>query len=242
MYLYTNKIDTLKYNKICFISDCHINHDRPWIVQERGFKNILEHDEWIKSYLFDLSKDDLIINLGDFTLTSSVEETESILSQIKATHFYIFGNHESFVSKIYYKYISNLFNGAFGEPKKFIDLYPFNINFGSGEVGVVEARSAQNGTMTFLGESAQFKFNNFNFDCRHMAPMLWEKKKYPNYVSLFGHSHGNLADSQPNDFMGKKMDIGVDNAKKFNNKPYFLLEEVIDIMSTKNVISLDHHS
>lgn len=242
MYLYTNKINREKYNKICFISDCHINHNRTWIVEPRNVKSIEEHDDFVKSYLFDLTGDDLLINLGDFTLTSSVEETESILSKIKATHFYIFGNHESFVSKIYYKYLSRFFaDNNLGETGKFMDLYPFNINFKSGDVGIVEAGKAKKGTITFLGESSQFKFNNFNFDCRHMAPMLWDKMKYPNYVSVFGHSHGNLDGCQPQDFIGKKIDIGVDNAKKFSGKPYFLLEEIVDIMSTKELVVLDHH-
>ncbi|HSE99773.1 MAG TPA: hypothetical protein VLA48_02665 [Nitrososphaeraceae archaeon] len=50
---------------------------------------------------------------------------------------------------------------------------------------------------------------------------------------LFGHSHGNLKD-----VLGKTMDVGFDTNEEF--KPYSY-QEIKKIMSTKNLVKLDHH-
>lgn len=94
---------------IYFFSDAHLNHNRPWIVEKRGFKNVQEHDDWILEHLYNLKEDDILVNLGDFSLMSTVEYTDNVLANIKATHYYINGNHESFMSKIYFREVDNQF-------------------------------------------------------------------------------------------------------------------------------------
>jgi hypothetical protein len=75
-----------------------------------------------------------------------------------------------------------------------------------------------------------------------MAPLIWDKMKYDNYVAVCGHSHGNLDIAKPNHYKsGKILDVGVDNALKHNGSAFFSVEEVVEIMSKKNIKIYDHH-
>jgi calcineurin-like phosphoesterase family protein len=245
------KINRNDYENIYFLSDAHINHNRPWIVEARGFKSIHEHDEWILNQLYSLNENDLLINLGDFTLMSSIEKTKEIILNIKARHFYTQGNHESFMSKIYWEGlhkfweefgVERMLSPTLDTSRRFISLYPFSLfeNLEKGDivnpVQKIDRRLQHN--ITFMGESVTFNIGNGFYYCRHTAPQVWT----PNYsVAIYGHSHSNLPNSQPNDTQGKILDIGVDNAKKYNGTCFFKIEEVEKIMKNKIDIKLDHH-
>lgn len=215
-----------KRGKIYFLSDAHINHNRPWIVDVRGFKTINEHDEWIIEQLYSLTPDDILINLGDFTLMSSVEFTRELFQNIKARHYYAaFGNHESFVSKIYYENVANQYPTI--APKTCI--YPLEVFFNSN-------------ITSFHGESCTFKIEKSEVYCRHMAPLIWDHMKYADNMCLVGHSHGNLTHADLNSTEPKILDIGVDNAKKYNGTCFFTWDDIKKIMSNKNVKTYDHHN
>jgi calcineurin-like phosphoesterase family protein len=237
-----------------FMSDAHLQHDRPWIVEERGFSTIREHDKWILDQLYSLTEDDLLINLGDFTLTSSVEKTKEIINNIKANHLYINGNHESFTSKIYWAGLHNFWkelgcndvlSPTNDTSKRFISVYPLSL-FENCEIsGIISlkekpSRKLQH-NITFLGESASFQIGNSFYYCRHMVTPIWDTMKYSNSCMLHGHSHSTLANSQPEDIQGKILDVGVDNAKKYNGTCFFTIEEIDSIMKNKQLLSLDHH-
>ena len=245
------KINRNDYNNIYFFSDGHIRHNRPWIVGARGFDTIQAHDKWVLDQLYSLTEDDLLINLGDFTLMSSVEDTKQIINNIKARHLYIYGNHFSFTSKIYFEALHKFWKelGVVDElspvidtRKRFISLYPLSIFEYGNEVGIVSLNDKLDRKMqhniTFLGESATFQIGNGFYHCRHTAPKVWTPKFA---VSLFGHSHSNLPDTGPNDTQGKMLDCGVDNAKRYNGTCFFTLEEVNKIMEKKIDLKLDHH-
>ena len=246
------KINRNDYKNIYLCSDLHLFHNRPWIVQARGFNTIQEHDKWILDQLYSLTEDDLLINLGDFTLMSSVEDTKEIINNIKARHLLIWGNHCSFTSKIYWEALHKFWHelGVTEElspvvdtRKRFIELYPLSIFEKGEEVGIVHPSEKLDRKMqhniTFMGESATFNIGNSHYYCRHIAPLLWDKMGFID--SLVGHSHSNLANAQPEDTQGRILDVGVDNAKKYNGTCFFTIEEINEIMKHKISLKLDHH-
>jgi calcineurin-like phosphoesterase family protein len=65
----------------------------------------------------------------------------------------------------------------------------------------------------------------------HYSHRVWNGMHNGDWM-LFGHSHGNLKGAE-----GKTMDVGFDTN---NLKPYSY-QDIKDIMSTKQIVKLDHH-
>lgn len=60
---------------------------------------------------------------------------------------------------------------------------------------------------------------------------------------LMGHSHGSANNLNPQEINnGKCLDIGVDNALKYNRTPFFSYSEIKQIMDRKSLQKRDHHS
>lgn len=225
MIIKSIKIPKEQIDKTYFFSDGHLNHDRPWILNPRGFNTIQEHDKWITDQLYTLPPDAILINLGDFTLASSVEYTRNVLASIQAKHYYAaYGNHESFMSKIYRQEIANIYPHMDGNTA----IYPFECNFG-------------NGPLIFMGESSLYNIDGYDVYCRHMAPLIWDKMKYHTAICLCGHSHGNLEHARVTATEPKILDVGVDNAKRYNGTCFFPWKDIKQIMGRKSVKSYDHH-
>lgn len=251
------KINRNDWNNIYFISDAHLNHDRPWIVAERGFTTIQDHDKWIIDQLYALEKDDLLINLGDFILKSSKEFAQEVLTNIKCRHLYAAnGNHESYVSRIYYDALHDFWtkNGVSEaspiliKHNEMFSLYPFSVNPESLQGEMItdfgnKKTDMKGYDLTFLGESSVFNISNTFLYCRHMAPLIFDKMKHENYICVCGHSHGNCEKLNVEyDSFNKILDIGVDNAQEYNGTAFFSYEDIIKIMANKAINIIDHHS
>lgn len=79
---------------IYFTSDLHIGHDRPWIVQARGFSTIEEHDSYIKAQIAGLDAERLIV-VGDFFM--GMNKSERMADFLRTLHFpvtLVLGNHD----------------------------------------------------------------------------------------------------------------------------------------------------
>lgn len=75
-------------------SDLHIGHDRPWIVQARGFNSVEEHDSFIKNQLANLDADELWV-VGDFFMGQN--KSERMKDFVDSLHYdvrLILGNHD----------------------------------------------------------------------------------------------------------------------------------------------------
>ena len=71
----------------------------------------------------------------------------------------------------------------------------------------------------------------------HYSMRVWNEH-HKNSIHLYGHSHSSL-EKIPH---GKSIDIGIDNSfKLFGEYRPFSLEEIIEIMNKRSIISLDHH-
>lgn len=72
----------------------------------------------------------------------------------------------------------------------------------------------------------------------HYAQKVWNHS-HKGSIHLYGHSHGTL----PDDPNSKSMDIGFDTCL-YGHKKYTMyhIDEIIQIMSKKNNLPLDHHN
>ncbi|MFA6433018.1 MAG: metallophosphoesterase, partial [Candidatus Paceibacterota bacterium] len=62
----------LPAEKVWLTADNHFRHNRPWIIEVRGFKTIEEHDETLISRWNETVSDDgVVLMLGDFCLMST---------------------------------------------------------------------------------------------------------------------------------------------------------------------------
>lgn len=261
-----SKIKRNDYDNIYFASDFHYNHQRDFLWKPRGFSSFQEHDKFIENECSKLTKNDLLIYLGDYSLNTTDENTSSLLHKTKAKMFYIFGNHEGYHSRFYreslhafYKTFHNLsaiddglakdhssLHGSNFVSEIPFQIFPFSVDKTTKEgfPGVRRklGKDDAGNEIVYFGEEGYFQIGNSFFFCRHMAPLIWDKMKYENYFSICGHSHGNLEIAKPshkND--GKILDVGVDNAIEYNGSAFFKVEEVNDIMNRKKVKIYDHH-
>lgn len=198
--------------KVWFSSDFHFNH--LLTTKLRGFSTPEEQDSFVlKSINDNVKKDDSLIYLGDFSLNSDLEKTSAIFGQIICDNiYYVWGNHESYVKKIYSEEVKKQFA---------LDLEVYPLKWGK---------------VTFLGCQASFRINKKPYFCSHFAHRIWDKSHY-NVRHCCGHSHGSDPESLP-DFLGcKRLDVGWDVFKRPVS-----FEEVEEIMAKKEVKYIDHHN
>jgi len=195
-----------------FSSDWHFNHKL--MLTTRNFGTIEEHDSFVlKSINDNVKEDDFLIYLGDFSLNSDLEKTKGFLESIKCKNiYYIWGNHESYVRKIYKEALREQFD------LEDVEIYPLKYK-----------------NIIFVGYQAGFLINKRPYFASHFAHRIWDHSHYGcSHVS--GHSHSSDPESLP-DFKGcKRLDVGWDVFKRPAS-----FEEVEEIMSRKEVNPIDHH-
>ena|SRR6218665_2721391 len=104
------KLNT-KDQDIWFSSDFHVNHNKDFIYEKRGFKTIQEHnDALIVSINESVKERDILFHLGDMFLNSTPESMEEFLSKLKCKRIYaLYGNHPGPLKNRYkFKQIINL--------------------------------------------------------------------------------------------------------------------------------------
>jgi len=80
---------------IFFTSDTHFAHDKPFIYESRGFKNIYEHDEQIiKNWNSVVKPEDTVYHLGDLYLNDEKEGLNCI-RRLNGHIFIAIGNHDT---------------------------------------------------------------------------------------------------------------------------------------------------
>ena len=248
------------YNNIFISSDFHYNHQRDFLWKPRGFNSYQEHDKFIEEQCESLTKNDLLIYLGDYSLNTTDEQTLSLLRRTKAKMLYVFGNHEGFHSRFYRNSLQKFYksfinqedvNNGMAEDHASLhgmnfvsstpfQIFPFSVGKDDNE-GFAGMSNYNDGTITYFGEECYLRINNSFIFCRHMAPLIWDKMKYENYYALCGHSHGNCDKLNVDSQFGKIFDVGVDNAIKYNGSAFFKIAEIEQIMKNKSVKIFDHH-
>ena len=205
------------YNRILLCSDTHWGHNRDFLFKPRGFDSSEDHDNWIQNQINSLSPDDLLIHLGDVGLSVGPERIQDFLLRFPCETLMILGNHNSGVYQLYQQNLPRGFENC--------QIYPLKIT----------------PNITVLGYEFLLDIDRNYFYCRHMAPLIWPDQNRLRYC-LCGHSHGNLIQANPNqNGFGKMLDVGVENAIKYNGTAFFSIDEIVDIMSKKEISHFDHH-
>jgi calcineurin-like phosphoesterase family protein len=191
------------YNNIWFTSDWHINHNRPFIYGARGFKNIKEHDEFIRdTFLSLVDENDIVFHMGDLFF-DTVEASSKFYKSINVAPFHcIIGNHD--------RALNSLIDS--GEYKQ--------------SLGVLK------------DISIQYDDTRESITLCHYPMLSWNKSHYGAW-NLCGHSHGSLPDSLPDFKLGKRLDVCVDVALKYNKTFMFTFEDIKCIMDSKVITT--HH-
>lgn len=89
-------------------------------------------------------------------------------------------------------------------------------------------------------EAGKIKINNQDIIINHFPELIWNKHHHGS-ILLYGHCHGSLIGNKLLDEIFHKrkcMDIGIDTHPEF--RPYHF-DEIMKIMSTRDVKFLDHH-
>lgn len=206
------KIDVRNYKKVYFCSDLHIGHDREFLWGKRGFSSVVEHDEFMWAQLESLPQDSVLINLGDCCLTQNQYENALRLSELPYTQYMLWGNHNAGVSRLYKEKKNELNLGSYEH------VYPLKV-----------------GSIIFAGVDCVVS----GMQVSHFTKHTWDKDSKGS-IHLHGHQHGGNKMSSPSDLSRKQIDVGVENALKYNGSIFFSLSEVKRISGSK-LVSPDHH-
>ena len=98
---------------IWFSADLHLNHNKPFIYESRGFKNIQEMNKAIiTQYNEVVNDDDIVYILGDLCLggIDCINNNYELLSQLKGHIYIIRGNHDTDNRLNLYRNINNIQN------------------------------------------------------------------------------------------------------------------------------------
>jgi calcineurin-like phosphoesterase family protein len=208
------------YKQILFCSDLHFGHNKEFLYKPRGFTSSQEHDEWVQYQIDNIHPECLLINLGDVGLSCGADRIQEFMLTFPCETLMVFGNHQSGVRQLYQQQLLKGFEGC--------ELYPMKIT----------------PNITLMGYEFLLDIDHDKFYCRHMAPLIWPEmnRKPTSRACIIGHSHGNLIQSNPNENgFGKILDVGVENAKKYNDTAFFTIDEACDILRKKEDASFDHH-
>lgn len=205
------------YSKILFMSDTHYGHDKEFLYVPRGFKTPEQHNNWIDEQIQSLDSDSLLIHGGDVGLSCGPEKIQDFLKSFPCETLMVFGNHNSGVYQAYQKNLPKGFENC--------QLYPMRIT----------------PNITLMGYEFLLDIDYDKFYVSHMASLIWPEQNR-NRHHICGHSHGNLKQANPGENgFGKMLDVGVENAIKYNGTAFFSLDEVVDIMNKKEISHFDHH-
>lgn len=214
----------IKLNKeqnIYFVSDLHLGHNKPFVVQARGFTNVIEHNKFIIDNINQhVGENDILFNLGDFALYSDTVQVTDYFNRINCKNiYYVWGNHEGSTTQIYHEAVKEQYG------KYDIEVYPLTWN-----------------NVTFIGNYSKIRVGKKETTLSHFAPRLWDKSHHGTFA-ICGHSHGSFPEILPSHSINKVVDVGVDVALTYfdRQKVVFSWEDILEIMETKMVVSVDHH-
>lgn len=204
-------------DKIFFSSDWHNFHDPKWdnpIWKMRGYDSPKESaEDVIFKINLKVGKDDILYYMGDGFLNATDDQVLEWLSKIDCQNIrYIYGNHESQISRIYRKEVKSQYE------LDDVEIYPLRIN-----------------NVVFYGNYQEIQVGKKNIVLSHF-PIHSFHGMNRNGWCISGHSHNNDPTRNPDYLFGKVLDVGWDW-----KKDVWSFDEVEKIMSTKETIQEGHH-
>jgi len=237
--------------KIYWISDTHLNHNKDFVYAARGHSSSREHTDFIINKINEFVRpNDILFHAGDFCLNTDESGLNELLARIQCQNIYLlWGNHPNPLWKIYKKEISqwlqyNLVGHNSGGTTHIDDIkpeiypnWPQHNDAGYNSGGTIHVNDIEPEiypfrykNIVFIGDYAEVTVDGRYFVLSHYPLHSWNSMKNGS-IHLFGHLH--CSNSPDN---GKRMDIGWDKIQR----PYST-EEIIEIMNKKPVVSDGGH-
>jgi calcineurin-like phosphoesterase family protein len=222
-------LNTDHYPNIWFTSDWHLGHNKEFLYGPRGCKDREEYCSFMVDMInAQAGPDDIIVHIGDMSLTCTQHEFMAWLLQINCKNiFSIVGNHDNRFVKL----IEDL-------------RYP-----GSEATAMLGYKNIQ--SMDKFQEITVLEPSNVPYQkarrrhitlC-HFPLQIWNKSHHGTW-HLCGHSHGSFDQTSVYDKVGKRFDCGVENALEWSKGEavMFHYKDVEFIMSKKEIFNGDHHN
>lgn len=197
--------------KVYFTSDFHLGHNKPFVVEKRGYKNVKEHDDAIVDTTNSIvGRNDILLFLGDYCLNTNYDAFNDYLSRFKCDNIWtLWGNHNNPHEKLIYR-------KSLTSPT--VEMYPIQYR-----------------NMRYLGHYQEVSVDGQMIVLFHYPISVWNEMHHGSW-HLCGHSHYDYAPSRAGSLEGKILDVGWDGFKK-----PLSFDEVSKIMKNKKTISVDHH-
>lgn len=205
-------------NNLFFSSDWHVFHNPSWdqpIWKTRGYLSAADASEKILTTINNrVPEQGILYFLGDGFLNASDEDVVQWLGRINCKNIhYIFGNHCSNIYRLYTQEIIRQF-GDIG-----VEIYPICMN-----------------NVVFMGNHLEIQVGKQRIIMNHF-PLHSFNKMSRGSIMLSGHSHNTDNSRNPNSPINRYLDIGWDW-----KCDVWSFEEIMDVMSTKTFVSVDHHN
>ena len=200
-------------DKIWFISDLHLGHDKPFILNPRGYANINEAYDKTFDALKVIGPNDIVFNLGDAVVgagINSIELARRLINIPCKTHYFVWGNHNSGLNRIYEEERNKQY---FADDVEIYPITPIGTNF------------------MFVGNYLEVNIDGIYVTLSHFPIASWNHISKGGYM-IHGHCHRNLKD----DLTLKRLDIGWD----WKTRPIGW-EEIKTELQNRKTISVDHH-
>ncbi len=212
-------------HKLLWCSDIHAQHNPNWegtppLWKSRGFDSIGQHDEWVKRAWFEMVDDQTVVfTLGDHCFADPKGEWFRQFTTWPGRILAVNGNHWSGQRQIYYETLK----AQYGLEAP-LEVYPLTVN-----------------NLTFHGYQIHAFIDGTSVYMQHYAPLIWPEVG-DGGLALVGHSHSRAECLNPEATThGKVCDIGLDNAIRLTQTPFFTWAQVQEIMARKPVVTRDHH-
>ena len=201
--------------KIWFVSDLHLGHDKPFILGPRNYKDINEAyqhtHQMIQEYV---GPNDILFNLGDMVIgarENSLSYAQRIVHYPCKHQYFIWGNHNAGIQQMYDDCRNDL--GLLSDD---IEIYPLNY---------------PNSPFTFLGHYAEVSIDGRTVVLTHYPIASWNHISKGAY-HIHGHCHRNLKE----DTTLQRIDVGWE----WRRRPVEW-NEIVRELSPRSTVAPDHH-
>lgn len=201
--------------KIWFISDLHVGHNKPFILNPRQYNNVAEAVQHTFDMLYShIGPEDIVFNLGDMVCgagANSEEYARRVVNIPCKNHYYIWGNHSAGIKNLYDGVRNDL--GLLADD---IDMYPLPY---------------PNSPFVFLGHYAEVFIDTVPVVLTHYPIASWNHMGDGGY-NIHGHCHRSMKQESSL----KRLDVGWD----WKKRPVEWNEIMRELKSNK-FVPVDHH-
>lgn len=162
-------------------SDLHLNHNKDFIYEKRGFSNIDEHNKMIVQRWNDtVSNDDEVYLLGDVYMGNREQESLNLVSSLHGRIHLIRGNHDTDNKIQQLLELPNVINAKyanvihFGKYRFYLSHYPAIVcdaKFGLSKIISLHGHTHHTDPFEFV----EYGCYNVNVDAHNLTPVNIEK-------------------------------------------------------------------